>query len=268
MTNHCWGHNGLRPMFQTNINAMCKYTTNNLYISHSMVSKIQLEKYNRYHQLTKAIGLSAYGAFNETELLLFFILSLLFNNSALRISGKEQDLCPRGWENWVLAALSDVHGSTSCVGSPWPKLNRSMAPASGCIWGWCKIYPSWSQNRDSSAQLSFTKDRTHLWLIWLSSVMFFKYISAHLNLYMIAFCDPELWKHKSKLWYWYIFFSHCWSQWGLDMARFPFFVLRYEVSLGAKTLDPILRIAAWSLNVPQPAVQIGQGIGELVTASL
>ncbi len=38
------------------------------------------------------------------------------------------------------------------------------------------------------------------------------------------------------------------QQSGLDIARFPFFVLRHEVSLGRKTLDPIFRIAAWSLN--------------------
>ena len=35
---------------------------------------------------------------------------------------------------------------------------------------------------------------------------------------------------------------------GLDLARFPFFLLRYEVSLGAQSLDPVLRVAAWSLN--------------------
>ena len=34
------------------------------------------------------------------------------------------------------------------------------------------------------------------------------------------------------------------------MCRFPFFLLRYEVSLGRKSLDPILRICAWSLNAP------------------
>ena len=36
---------------------------------------------------------------------------------------------------------------------------------------------------------------------------------------------------------------------GLDLARFIFFVLRNEVCLGHETLDPVLRIAAWSFNV-------------------
>jgi hypothetical protein len=36
---------------------------------------------------------------------------------------------------------------------------------------------------------------------------------------------------------------------GLDVCRFPFFVLRHEVSLGGRTLDPVLRVCAWSLNV-------------------
>jgi hypothetical protein len=31
-------------------------------------------------------------------------------------------------------------------------------------------------------------------------------------------------------------------------------LLRYEVSLGARSLDPILRVAAWSLNATQLAV--------------
>lgn len=37
---------------------------------------------------------------------------------------------------------------------------------------------------------------------------------------------------------------------GLDLSRFVFFVLRFELSLGSASLDPILRVAAWSLNVP------------------
>ena len=41
------------------------------------------------------------------------------------------------------------------------------------------------------------------------------------------------------------------SQLGLDLSRFPFFVLRYELTLGERTLDPILRVVAWSLNVPE-----------------
>ena len=36
--------------------------------------------------------------------------------------------------------------------------------------------------------------------------------------------------------------------WGLDLCRFPFFVLRHEVSLGPRTINPILRIVAWSFN--------------------
>ncbi len=35
---------------------------------------------------------------------------------------------------------------------------------------------------------------------------------------------------------------------GLDLSRFPIFVLRHELSLGCKTLDPFLRVIAWSLN--------------------
>lgn len=38
---------------------------------------------------------------------------------------------------------------------------------------------------------------------------------------------------------------------GLDLSRFPFFVLRYELTLGERTLDPILRVIAWSLNAPE-----------------
>ena len=52
--------------------------------------------------------------------------------------------------------------------------------------------------------------------------------------------------------YIYIFHDHGQSseyKSGLDLCRFPFFVLRHEVSLGYKTLDPVLRLVAWSLNV-------------------
>ena len=35
---------------------------------------------------------------------------------------------------------------------------------------------------------------------------------------------------------------------GLDLCRFVFFVLRYELYLGPQTLDPVLRVACWSLN--------------------
>ena len=40
------------------------------------------------------------------------------------------------------------------------------------------------------------------------------------------------------------------SQPGLDLCRFPFFVLRYEVSLGSTSLNSILKINAWSLTAP------------------
>ena len=36
---------------------------------------------------------------------------------------------------------------------------------------------------------------------------------------------------------------------GSDLSRFVFFTLRHELSLGTKTLDPVLRVTAWSLNV-------------------
>ena len=39
---------------------------------------------------------------------------------------------------------------------------------------------------------------------------------------------------------------------GLDLSRFPFFVLRYELTLGQQTMDPILRVIAWSFNASQP----------------
>ena len=35
----------------------------------------------------------------------------------------------------------------------------------------------------------------------------------------------------------------------LDLCRFPFFVLRHELSLGVRSLHPIWRITAWSINV-------------------
>ena len=44
-------------------------------------------------------------------------------------------------------------------------------------------------------------------------------------------------------------FSTWFAFWGLDLSRFPFFVLRYELTLGQETLDPVLRVIAWSLNV-------------------
>ena len=34
-----------------------------------------------------------------------------------------------------------------------------------------------------------------------------------------------------------------------ERSRWPYFVLRHELCLGAETLDPILRITAWSLNI-------------------
>lgn len=39
---------------------------------------------------------------------------------------------------------------------------------------------------------------------------------------------------------------------GSDLTRFTFFVLRYELSLGERSLDPVLRVAAWSLNDSWP----------------
>ena len=36
---------------------------------------------------------------------------------------------------------------------------------------------------------------------------------------------------------------------GSDLSRFVFFTLRHELSLGTRTLDPVLRVTAWSLNV-------------------
>ena len=33
------------------------------------------------------------------------------------------------------------------------------------------------------------------------------------------------------------------------LSRFPWFVLRHELSLGAATLDPVVRILTWSLNL-------------------
>ena len=36
---------------------------------------------------------------------------------------------------------------------------------------------------------------------------------------------------------------------GSDLSRFVFFSLRHELSLGTRTLDPVLRVTAWSLNV-------------------
>ena len=33
------------------------------------------------------------------------------------------------------------------------------------------------------------------------------------------------------------------------LSRFPWFVLRHELSLGPATLDPVVRILAWSLNI-------------------
>ena len=44
---------------------------------------------------------------------------------------------------------------------------------------------------------------------------------------------------------------HMTSYLGLDLSRFPFFVLRYELTLGERTLDPIMRVIAWSLNAPK-----------------
>ena len=38
----------------------------------------------------------------------------------------------------------------------------------------------------------------------------------------------------------------------LDLSRFVFFVLRYELSLGVETLDPVMRVIAWSWNAPRP----------------
>ena len=35
---------------------------------------------------------------------------------------------------------------------------------------------------------------------------------------------------------------------GSDLSRFVFFTLRHELSLGTRTLDPVLRVTAWSLN--------------------
>ena len=35
----------------------------------------------------------------------------------------------------------------------------------------------------------------------------------------------------------------------LEMCRYPYFVLRESLSLGARTLDPVFRVVCWSLNV-------------------
>eukprot|EP00439_Symbiodinium_sp_Y106_P053685 s827_g7.t1 len=47
------------------------------------------------------------------------------------------------------------------------------------------------------------------------------------------------------------------------LCRWPYFVLRYEVSLGERTLDPIWRVAAWSLNIAFGSVHPAHGrLGE------
>ncbi|CAE7209454.1 unnamed protein product [Symbiodinium sp. CCMP2456] len=43
------------------------------------------------------------------------------------------------------------------------------------------------------------------------------------------------------------------------LCRWPYFVLRYELSIGERTLDPIWRVAAWSLNIAFTGVHPARG---------
>lgn len=43
------------------------------------------------------------------------------------------------------------------------------------------------------------------------------------------------------------------------LCRWPYFVLRYELSIGERTLDPIWRVAAWSLNIAFAGVHPAHG---------
>ena len=64
---------------------------------------------------------------------------------------------------------------------------------------------------------------------------------VYLKLFLLCVISVLKFCNSSDLWVSYIQ--------GLDLSRFVFFTLRYELSLGPETLDPILRVVAWSLNV-------------------
>ena len=44
--------------------------------------------------------------------------------------------------------------------------------------------------------------------------------------------------------------AYCPGSPGLDLSRFPYFVLRHELSLGVETMHEVFKVTTWSLNVP------------------
>ena len=144
---------------------------------------------------------------------------------AFRSPGKSEDLLANCWRDCILETLEGPYADhTSCCPTRRTYSNRNF-------WWRCKIHTGWCKS-DSHA-FEYRDSNHHAFLGYYVFLITRKFV-CKINLRKILvlyYCFP---------------FD---SQWGLDLSRFPFFVLRYELTLGQETLDPVLRVIAWSLNV-------------------